>query len=147
MIRRRGREEMRKRGDECLCDREAGKLVIRLANATARPMGKNYDLPHVSADAPSFPGTIAFFCFLQRCTMEILHDWSDEHCLKLLKNCWEALPSNGKVFIVESLLPVAPENIVFEQDLFMLAQNPGGKERTQKEFEALAKNSVFSGCE
>lgn len=79
--------------------------------------------------------------------VEILHDWSDEHCLKLLKNCWEALPSNGKVFIVESLLPVAPENIVFEQDLFMLAQNPGGKERTQKEFEALAKNSVFSGCE
>ncbi|KAF9682673.1 hypothetical protein SADUNF_Sadunf05G0133200 [Salix dunnii] len=76
------------------------------------------DLPHVSADAPSFP----------------------------------ALPSNGKVFIVESLLPVAPKNIasshiVFEQDLFMLAQNPGGKERTTKEFEALAKNSVFSGCE
>ncbi|KAL9394535.1 hypothetical protein Peur_013820 [Populus x canadensis] len=76
-----------------------------------------------------------------------LHDWSDEHCLKLLKNSWEALPSNGKVIFVESLLPVAPENIasshvVFEQDLCMLARNPGGME-----FEALAKKSGFSGCE
>uniref|UniRef100_A0A2P2PJN1 Caffeic acid 3-O-methyltransferase n=1 Tax=Rhizophora mucronata TaxID=61149 RepID=A0A2P2PJN1_RHIMU len=29
----------------------------------------------------------------------------------------------------------------------MLAQNPGGKERSQKEFDALAKKSGFSGCE
>lgn len=62
-------------------------------------------------------------------------------------NCWEALPSNGKVIIVESLLPVAPENIasshiVFEQDLCMVAQNPGGME-----FESLAKKSGFSSCE
>lgn len=25
--------------------------------------GINYDMPHVLADAPSYPGTIAFFCF------------------------------------------------------------------------------------
>jgi len=25
--------------------------------------GTNYDLPHVIADAPSYPGIIAFFCF------------------------------------------------------------------------------------
>ncbi|KAF2296676.1 hypothetical protein GH714_001113 [Hevea brasiliensis] len=82
----------------------------------------------------------------------ILHDWSDEHCLKLLKNCWEALPSDGKVIVVESILPMAPENIVsshivYKQDLFMLAQTPGGKERTQKEFEDLALKSGFSSCE
>lgn len=84
---------------------------------------------------------------IEVCQDWTLHDWSDEHCLKLLKNCWEALPSNGKVIFVESLLPVAPENIasshvVFEQDLCMLARNPGGME-----FEALAKKSGFSGCE
>jgi caffeic acid 3-O-methyltransferase len=72
--------------------------------------------------------------------------------LKLLKNCCKSLPNSGKVIIVESIRPVAPEssvsaNIVFEQDLFMLAQNPGGKERTQKEFEALALKSGFSGGE
>ena len=82
----------------------------------------------------------------------ILHDWSDEHCLKLLKNCWKALPNSGKVILVEYILPVVPENnvssnIVFEIDLFMLAQNPGGKERSQKDFEELAVKSGFSGCE
>lgn len=82
----------------------------------------------------------------------ILHDWSDEHCLKLLKNCWEAVPNGGKVIIVESILPEVPDssvssNIVYEQDLFMLAQNPGGKERTLKEYEALALKTGFSGCE
>ena len=76
-----------------------------------------------------------------------LERWALPERLKLLKNCWEALPSNGKVISVESLLPVAPENIasshvVFEQDLCMLARNPGGME-----FEALAKKSGFSGCE
>lgn len=83
----------------------------------------------------------------------ILHDWSDDHCLKLLTNCFKALPDKGgKVIIVESILEVAPEmqkgvsaHIPFEQDLFMLAQNPGGKERTQKEYEALAVKAGFSG--
>ncbi|CAL9760383.1 unnamed protein product [Musa acuminata subsp. burmannicoides] len=26
----------------------------------------------------------------------ILHDWSDEHCVKILKNCWKALPEKGR---------------------------------------------------
>ncbi|KAF2283205.1 hypothetical protein GH714_043537 [Hevea brasiliensis] len=36
----------------------------------------------------------------------ILHDWSDEHCLKLLKNCYEAIPDDGKVIVVDAVLPV-----------------------------------------
>ncbi|RWR82936.1 caffeic acid 3-O-methyltransferase-like protein isoform X1 [Cinnamomum micranthum f. kanehirae] len=123
--------------------------------------GINYDLPHVLADALSYSGVehVGGDMFVSVPKGDaifmkwILHDWSDEHCLKLLKNCWEALPDHGgKVIIVESILPEAPENnvsshIVFEQDLFMLAQNPGGKERTKKEYEALAIKSGFSGCE
>ncbi|RVW72663.1 Caffeic acid 3-O-methyltransferase [Vitis vinifera] len=119
--------------------------------------GINYDLPHVLADAPLnlhvggdmfesvHKGDAIFMKW-------ILHDRSDEHCLKLLTNCFEALPDNEKVIIVESILHMAPENTVstnipFEQDLLiMLAQNPGGKERTQKEYETLAIKSGFSGC-
>nr|DAD41961.1 TPA_asm: hypothetical protein HUJ06_016284 [Nelumbo nucifera] len=82
----------------------------------------------------------------------ILHDWNDEDCLKILRNCWKALPKSGKVIIVESILPMAPEasyrsNIAFTHDLVMLTHCPGGKERTQKEFEALAIDSGFAGCE
>ncbi|KAF3644273.1 Caffeic acid 3-O-methyltransferase [Capsicum annuum] len=39
----------------------------------------------------------------------ICHDWSDDHCIKLLKNCYEALPANGKVIIAECILPEAPD--------------------------------------
>ncbi|KAI5650811.1 hypothetical protein M9H77_36816 [Catharanthus roseus] len=62
------------------------------------------------------------------------HDWSDEDRLKLLKNCHEALPENGKVILAECLV-----------DVIMLAYNPGGKEGTENEFEALAKAADFRG--
>ncbi|KDP32876.1 hypothetical protein JCGZ_12168 [Jatropha curcas] len=122
--------------------------------------GINFDLPNVLADAPSFPGVehVAGDMFVSVPKGDaifmkwILHGWSDEYCLKLLKNCYEALPSKGKVIVAESILPLAPENavsshIVFEQDLFMFAQTPGGKERTQKDYETLAIKSGFSSCE
>ena len=69
-----------------------------------------------------------------------------------MRIAWNFSKIAGKLIIVESILPVVPENnvssnIVCEQDLVMLAQNPGGKERTQKEFEELAVKSGFSGCE
>ncbi|EOY16315.1 Caffeic acid 3-O-methyltransferase 1 [Theobroma cacao] len=120
----------------------------------------NFDLPHVLADAPTYSGVEHVGGDMFESVPKgdaifmkwILHDWSDEHCLKLLKNCWEALPNGGKVIIVESILPEAPDssvssNIVCEQDLLMLAQNPGGKERTRKEYEALALRTGFSGSE
>ncbi|KAI3983981.1 hypothetical protein MKX01_035108 [Papaver californicum] len=82
----------------------------------------------------------------------ILHGWSDEYCLKLLKNCYEALPDCGKVIVVEAHLPAEVDDsvtskLLFEQDMNMLTQNPGGKERTFSEFEALAKQSGFASCE
>ncbi|KAJ4803695.1 O-methyltransferase [Rhynchospora pubera] len=79
-----------------------------------------------------------------------LHAWSDEHCVTILKNCYSALPDNGKVIIVERILPVNPEATpasqgVFDVDLIMLLQTPGGKQRTKKEFEALSIEAGFSG--
>lgn len=82
----------------------------------------------------------------------MLHGFNDENALKLLKKCWQSLPMSGKVIVMESILDEVPEssvsaNIVFGQDLFMLTQTAGGKERTYKEYDALAKNSGFSSCE
>ncbi|KAH7862771.1 hypothetical protein Vadar_009268 [Vaccinium darrowii] len=80
----------------------------------------------------------------------ILHEWSDELCLKLLKNCWNALPESGKVIIVESILSENPQDndpisrIGFTVDMITWTMNPRGKERTEKEFEALAKAAGFA---
>ncbi|RVW41256.1 Caffeic acid 3-O-methyltransferase 1 [Vitis vinifera] len=67
----------------------------------------------------------------------ICHDWSDAHCLKFLKNCYQALPDNGKVIVAECILPVAPDTSlatkgVVHIDVIMLAHNPGEKRGPRK---------------
>ncbi|KAL2226876.1 caffeic acid 3-O-methyltransferase 2 [Sesamum indicum] len=120
--------------------------------------GINFDLSHVIEDAPSYPGVehVGGDMFVSVPKGDaifmkwICHDWSDEHCLKFLKNCYEALPENGKVILVECILPEAPDtglatkNVV-HIDVIMLAHNPGGKERTEKEFQTLAQGAGFKG--
>ncbi|XP_073031921.1 caffeic acid 3-O-methyltransferase-like [Primulina eburnea] len=120
--------------------------------------GFNFDLPHVVEDAPSYPGVEhvggdMFVCVPKGDAIFmkwICHDWSDEHCHKILKKCHEALPENGKVILAECILPDAPDTGLSTKntvhvDVIMLAHNPGGKERTEKEFEALAKGAGFKG--
>ncbi|XP_010934914.1 caffeic acid 3-O-methyltransferase [Elaeis guineensis] len=120
--------------------------------------GINFDLPHVISEAPPFPGVehIGGDMFASVPSGDailmkwIMHDWSDEHCAKILENCHKALPNNGKVILCECILPVAPEPIpsaqgVFHVDMIMLAHNPGGKERTEKEYQDLAKGAGFTG--
>lgn len=78
----------------------------------------------------------------------ILHDWSDEDCIKLLKNCYKALPDTGKVIVVEANVPEIPDSSPAAKraslsDMVMLVI--GGKERTLTEFLTLAKAAGFSG--
>ena len=70
--------------------------------------------------------------------------------MKFLKNCYDALPNNGKVIVAECILPAAPDASLATKgvahiDVMMLAHNPDGKERTEKEFQALAKGAGFQG--
>ncbi|KAB1202983.1 Caffeic acid 3-O-methyltransferase [Morella rubra] len=80
----------------------------------------------------------------------ILHDWSDEHCLKLLKNCHGAIPNHGKVIVLEAVLPVMSEistsvKSTSQLDVLMMTQTPGGKERTREEFLTLVTEPGFKG--
>lgn len=66
-----------------------------------------------------------------------------------MKNCWGALPENGKVVVIEQIQPEYPEtNLLskhsFGTDMLMITVFNGGKERTKQEFEALAKEAGFS---
>lgn len=120
--------------------------------------GINFDLPHVIAHVPQLPRVehIGGDMFESVPTGDaimmkfILHDWSDEHCMKILKNCYKVLPDNGKVIILDAIVPLNPDSshiarCVAHVDLIMLANNPGGKERTEQEFRSLAKAAGFSG--
>ncbi|KAK9130266.1 hypothetical protein Sjap_010753 [Stephania japonica] len=120
--------------------------------------GINFDLPRVIQTAPPYPGVEHvggdMFASVPKGNAIfmkwILHNWSDDCCLKLLKNCYEALQDGGKVIVVEGVIPVVPEvdiasEIVHQMDLIMMNRLSGGKERTLEEFEALAKGSGFAG--
>ncbi|XP_050387573.1 caffeic acid 3-O-methyltransferase-like [Argentina anserina] len=138
-----------------------GGLGVTLSIITSRYphiKGINFDLPHVIKDAPSYTGVehvggdmfASVPCGDAIFMKWILHDWSDDHCLKLLKNCYNAIPDNGKVIVVEALLPVVPVTSTAvkstsQMDVLMMTQNPGGKERSEQEFIALATAAGFRG--
>nr|BAO79384.1 thujaplicatin O-methyltransferase [Anthriscus sylvestris] len=139
-----------------------GATLAKIMSKYPHIRGINFDLPHVIKNAPPLAGVehVGGDMFESVPKGEvifmkwILHDWSDGHCLKLLQNCCNSLPESGKVIIVESIVP---ENTntgssselsnVMSNDMVMLAVNPGGKERSIKEFEALAKESGFATVE
>ncbi|KAJ8432326.1 hypothetical protein Cgig2_032333 [Carnegiea gigantea] len=120
--------------------------------------GINFDLPHVIKDAPTYKGVkhIAGDMFLSVPQGDAMFikwtccDWSDEHCLKLLKNCYAALPDHGKVIICDFILPKTSKsgyaaNMLLNLDAVLLSSLVGAKIRTKEEFEALAKGAGFEG--
>lgn len=80
----------------------------------------------------------------------ILHDWSDDDSVKILKSCHAALPDDGKVFITEAILPpagqITPENKMgLYLDMLMLII--GGKERSRKMWDDLVVQADFTVIE
>jgi ubiquinone/menaquinone biosynthesis C-methylase UbiE len=73
----------------------------------------------------------------------IIHDWNDEQCVTILKNCHRSLPENGKLMLVEAVVPANQEPHFSKFiDLNMLVMT-GGRERTEAEFKQLYENSGF----
>jgi acetylserotonin N-methyltransferase len=80
----------------------------------------------------------------------ILHDWSEEKILKLLRRIHERLPAGGAILIAEKLLEEGKRGPRWAQmqSLNMLTCTEG-KERTLSEYEALLRQVGFadvSGC-
>ena len=67
----------------------------------------------------------------------IIHDWDDDRAMQILNNCREARADDGKVVIIDTIIPgpnePSPSKLI---DLNMLVMT-GGLERTLAEFESL----------
>jgi O-methyltransferase domain len=65
----------------------------------------------------------------------ILHDWPDAECIRILKNCRQAMAPDGRVLVIEHVVPEesGPDFARF-MDMSMLVLSPGGRERTRQEF-------------
>ncbi len=73
----------------------------------------------------------------------IVHDWDEDKVLAILHNCHKAMPTHGKLLVVESVIP--PGNEPFGGkllDLVMLLI-PGGQERTEAEYQSLLGKAGF----
>jgi hypothetical protein len=73
----------------------------------------------------------------------IIHDWDDESCIKILKNCHKQMRDGGKLLLIESVIAKG-NNSQFGKltDLNMMVL-AGGKERTAEEFRELLSASGF----
>ncbi len=73
----------------------------------------------------------------------IIHDWNDEQCIAILKNCRKAMREGGKVLVVEMVIPPGNEPSLGKfLDLQMLLYLPGC-ERTEVEYRALFDKAGF----
>jgi hypothetical protein len=73
----------------------------------------------------------------------IIHDWSEEQCLTILRNVRAAMKPEGRLLIVEMVLPTGdaphPGKLL---DMVMLVV-PGGRERTEAEYRDLLAKAGF----
>ncbi len=73
----------------------------------------------------------------------IIHDWDDERCVTILKNIRAAMKGDGKLLIVEAVVPEGNEPHYSKLlDLEMLI-SPGGMERTAAEYRELLEDAGF----
>jgi hypothetical protein len=134
-----------------------GALLASVLAANPGARGTLLDLPHTIAGAR---GQLARAGLAARCDCvagdffvaipggadvylmkSILHDWDDARSSAILANCRRAMPADGKLLLIERLMPERMETSPGHRaaawsDLTMLIGS-GGQERTEREFAAL----------
>ncbi len=136
-----------------------GELISAVLNMNPHMRGVLFDLPHVIEEA----GPLLDAAGLRdRCETAagdffesvpeggdayvmkwIIHDWDDEKSTAILKNIHRAMNENGKLLLIEMVVPEGnqPDLSKF-LDLNMMVMT-GGRERTEAEFSSLLTASGF----
>jgi hypothetical protein len=136
-----------------------GNMLAAVLSQHAGPRGVLYDRPHVVSDAPALlkargvearvaiePGD-----FFERVPAggdayllsHIIHDWNEAQCLTILAHCRNVIQPDGRLLIVETVLPAGDTPHQGKvQDMVMLVF-PGGQERTEAEYASLLGQAGF----
>jgi hypothetical protein len=139
----------------------AGDLIAVILKANPAMRGVVFDLPYIVDDARAL---VEAEGVAERCDVvagdffasvpagghayilrSVIHDWDDEHAVAILKNCHQAMQGQGKLLLVERVMPERAEQApqVVLGDLEMLVMTPGGRERTEAEFRVLLAVAGF----
>jgi len=138
-----------------------GELLGEVLRAHPRLRGVLMDLDHAVAGAQAHlrdagvAGRVAvmpgdFFAALPRpvdavLLKSVLHDWSDEDAVRILQRAHDALAAQGRVLIIERVMPARMEDspdhrTVARSDLNMLV-GLGGRERSIEDYDALLRHA------
>lgn len=136
-----------------------GNMLAAILASHPGVQGILFDRPHVVGEAPPLlkasgvdsrvriePGD-----FFERVPAggdayllsHIIHDWSEDQCLTILGHCRNAIKPDGRLLIVETVLPIGDTPHQGKvQDMVMLVI-PGGQERTEAEYASLLAKARF----
>jgi hypothetical protein len=136
-----------------------GNLLAAILARHDGPRGVLFDRPHVVADAPALlrergveervsiqagdffetvPGGGDAYLL-----SHIIHDWNEDQCLTILGHCRKAMAPNGRLLIIEMVLPAGDSphpGKMFDMVMLVL---PGGQERTETEYADLLSKAGF----
>jgi hypothetical protein len=73
----------------------------------------------------------------------VIHDWNDDEARRILRNCRLAIPSHGRLLILDKVLTPESDPQSAMMDILMLVLT-SGRERTEAEFRALLADASFS---
>jgi hypothetical protein len=131
----------------------SGHFLTTVLDSYSGPRGVLFDLPHVVQDAHAL---IHARGLMDRVSIQagnffegipsagdayllshIIHDWSEDQCLTILRHCRAAMRPTSRLLLIEMVLPPGdtphPGKLL---DLMMLV-GPGGQERTEQEYAEL----------
>lgn len=135
-----------------------GIMMYAILNATSGSSGIIFDEEHVIADTIRLmPENMKERCsvatgnFFDKVpagadlyTMKwIIHDWNDDECIQILKNCCEAMPKGARLLIIDAVIPDDSQNKPHPAkllDIVMMACITG-RERTLSEFKELIEKA------
>ena len=137
-----------------------GNMLVHILQRHKRPRGVLFDLAHVVTDAPRL---IARHGLTDRIAIEsgsffdavpsghdayllshIIHDWDEDQCQTILQNCRRAIDPEGRLLIIEMVLPEGDTPHFGKLTDIMMLVGPGGQERTAAEYAPLLSRADFS---
>ena len=136
-----------------------GNMLAAILSQYPQLRGILFDLPHVVREAPAllhkrgltdrvrieagsfFEGVPVADAYV---FSHIIHDWNPEQCMTILGHCRTAIPADGRLLLVEMVLPEGdaphPGKLL---DMVMLTM-PGGQERTPSQYSELLDQAGFT---
>jgi len=131
-----------------------GHLLAAILNTAPAAKGVLFELPEVIAQAKAHPNPrisyVAGDFFkdaIPSCDlyvmMTVIHDWSDEDSIKILKNIRAHAPAGARLVLAEAVIDEsAKESFPIDLDIEMLVF-ASGRERTESQWRSLLEQAGF----